>query len=165
MKLFIANCTLQRHEFLYRQPEQKRMEFVTQVIDIGSQVQIWKDAPSNELKAIIAQHESYGLVPVNEIDRTKTFVGLCYSFDKPIDVEKIMYTVEANSGVLEAGALEMRKEAAQVISHSLSAVAQEAGNSLNSLEVEVKELPRPGHDAKVHETITVERAGGRRRSR
>lgn len=161
MKLFIANTTVQRHEFHYRAPEQRQP--LMQVIEIGSQTQIWKDAPKNELELIIEQHTHYGLIPVSEIDRTKRFVGLCYSLDKPIDVEKIMYAVENNSAALESTALETRKQSAEVLSHSLSLVAQQSGNSLNHLEVEVQELARPGIESKLDETITVESRRGRRR--
>ena len=160
-KLYVANCTKQRHEFMYRAPEQKQP--ILQVIDIGSQIMVWKDAPKDDLIGIVDQHEHYGLIPVANIDRSKHFVGMCYSFDKPIDVNKIMYTVENNDAVLEERALEARKEAAQVISHSLGQIAQDTGNGLNAVEVEVQEMARPGHEAKVHETITVQREGGRRR--
>lgn len=162
-KLYIANCTKQRHDFLYRAPEQKH--HVKEPIEIGAQIMVWKDAPREELIGIVEQHEIYGLIPVSDIDRTKHFVGMCYSFDKPIDVNKIMYTVENNDSVLEAGALEARKESAQVISHSLGQIAQDSGNGLNSVEVEIQEMTRPGHDPKMNETITVQREGGRRRGR
>jgi hypothetical protein len=156
-KLYIANCTKQRHEFIYRAPEQKNP--VTQVIEIGSQIMVWKDDPRDVLLNIVEQHEHYGLIAVSEIDRTKHFVGMCYQFDKPIDVNKIMYTVENNDTVLEQRALEARKEAAQVISHSLSQVAADSGNGLNSVDVEIKELPPPGKDSNFAETITVESRG------
>jgi hypothetical protein len=160
-KLYVANCTKQRHEFLYRAPEQKN--HIKEPIEIGSQIMVWKDAPREELQGIIEQHEMYGLVPVAEIDRTKHFVGMCYQWDRPVDVNKIMYTVENNDTVLEEAALEKRKEAAQVISQSLGQIAQDAGNSLNTVELEIQELARPGHDVKVYESITVKREGGRSR--
>jgi len=156
-KLYIANCTKQRHEFMYRAPEQKNP--VTQVIEIGSQIMVWKDEPRDVLLNIVEQHEHYGLISVADIDRTKHFVGMCYQFDKPIDVNKIMYTVENNDTVLEQRALDARKEAAQVISHSLSQVAADTGNGLNSVDVEIKELPPPGKDSNFAETITVETRG------
>jgi len=156
-KLYLANCTKQRHEFLYHAPEQKQL--TKQDIEIGSQIMVWRDAPLDQLSAIILQHEPYGLINVNEIDRTKHFVGICYSFDKPIDVHKIMYTVENNDKVLEERGLETRKEVAQVITHSLSQVAQDAGNGLNTLDVEVKELASPGKEPGFSETITVETRG------
>lgn len=159
-KLYIANCTRQRHEFIYRAPEQKNP--VTQVIDIGQQIMVWKDAPKDELNNIVEQHEHYGLINVANIDRSKFFVGMCYQFDKPIDVNKIMYTVENNDTVLEERALKARKQAATVISHSLNQVAQDAGNALGNVDVEIKELAQPGKEANFSETITVQRGRPRR---
>ncbi|MEX3914883.1 hypothetical protein AB4Y43_01365 [Paraburkholderia sp. BR10872] len=165
-KLYVANCTRQRHEFMYRAPEQKNP--VVQVIEIGQQIMVWKDAAKEDLGLIVEQHQHYGLISVADIDRSKFFVGMCYQFDKPIDVNKIMYTVENNDTVLEERALEARKQAAQVISHSLNQVAQDAGNALGSVDVEIKELAQPGKEANFAETITVkndhgQRGGGRRR--
>lgn len=159
-KLFVANCSKQRHEFIYRAPEQKN--YITQVIDIGQQIMVWKDAPRDDLALIVEQHEHYGLISVADIDRSKFFVGMCYQFDKPIDVNKIMYTVENNDAVIAERALEGRKEVATVISHSLNQVAQDAGNSLGNVDVEIKEVPLPGKEPAFSETITVQR-GGRRR--
>jgi len=156
-KLYLANCTKQRHEFLYHAPEQRQL--TKQDIEIGSQILVWRDAPRDHLIAILTQHEPYGLVDVADIDRSKHFVGMCYSFDKPIDVNKIMYTVENNDKILEERGLEARKEAAQVISHSLSQVAADSGNGLNAVDVEIKELPPPGKDSNFSETITVETRG------
>jgi hypothetical protein len=160
-KLYIANCTRQRHEFMYRAPEQKNP--IVQVIDIGQQIMVWKDASKDELNIIVEQHEHYGLINVANNDRSKFFVGMCYQYDKPIDVSKIMYTVENNDTVLEERALEARKQAAAVISHSLSQVAQDAGNSLGNVDVEIKELAQPGKEANFAETITVQRGSGKRR--
>jgi hypothetical protein len=163
-KLFVANCTRQRHEFIFRAPEQKNPQ--VKVIEIGGQSQIWNDSPIDQLRNIVEQHEMYGLIPVSEIDRTRRFVGYCYSFDKPIDVDKIMYTVENNDVVLTADALESRKQSAQIINQSLSQVAAEAGNGLKNLDVEIKEIATPGKDVAFDETITVENRGnGRGRPR
>jgi len=104
-----------------------------------------------------------GTNPVSPYSDGTIADGMCYQYDKPIDVSKIMYTVENNDTVLEERALEARKQAAAVISHSLSQVAQDAGNSLGNVDVEIKELAQPGKEANFAETITVQRGSGKRR--
>jgi hypothetical protein len=159
-RLYIANCTKQRHEFLYRAPEQKN--HIKQPIEIGSQIAVWKSdgtASRDDLQIIVEQHTAYGLVDVSEIDRTKHFVGMCYSFDKPVDIQKIMYTIESNDAVLEQRSLDLRKEGASVISHTLNQIASDAGNGLNNVEIEVKEVVAPGKEMRFDEKITVTQNG------
>lgn len=160
MKLFVANCSKQNFEFAYWAPENRRP--LVQRIGIGEQVQVYKDANPEDLRNIIEQHLPYGIVKTDEIDRTKAFVGLAYQFDKPINVEKIMIASENNDDVLTKMALERRKEGAAALDNTLSSIAQDAGNGLASLSMEVEEVPRPGIDTAVNETIEVQKEGSRR---
>jgi hypothetical protein len=69
-----------------------------------------------------------------------------------------MNAVEGNSEVMEETALQARQESAQVMTHTLSQVAQESGNTLNGLDVEIKEVADPsniGKELLVDEKITV----------
>jgi hypothetical protein len=165
-KLYVANCTKQKHEFLYNPPEQKG--HIKEPIDSGRQEVIWKkdgSATLDELMLIVEQHSIYGMVNVRDIDRTKRFTHFCYSIDKPINIEKIMYTVEANDAFLEAQSLDLRKETASMISHSLSTVAAQQDNALTHMEIEVKELAPAGKEARVDETIVIEQGRNSQRGR
>lgn len=144
MILYVANCTKQVHDFLYRVPgEDGRMR--KQEVPMGGQIRVYNDAATHVLKGIIEQHERYGLVPVDEIDRTRDFIGMCYSFDKPIEVEKIMRAVDHNTDVLVKVGQEIRKTAAVATNNQLLELNQ--GNSdLNHFEVEVVEETKKGDD-------------------
>lgn len=160
MKLYIANTTKQHHDFIYRTPDMGKTTH--QVIQVGGQVQIWKDDTHAALDFIINQHASYGLVPVNEIDRTKTFIGLCYSFDKPVDIDAIVRATAHNDDVLVERGLDARKNAAAALNDSMN---QDTGGKVNALELEVVEDAKKGEDSdteKFAETIEVVTEGGRR---
>jgi hypothetical protein len=98
VKLYIANCSKFVQDFLFKLPEQTRANNYRAQIGLGQQSLILgKDIDLETAKFIIAQHVKYGLIAVSEIDRTKAYFGLCYQFDKPIDVERIMQGVAHNT--------------------------------------------------------------------
>lgn len=153
MKLLVANSTKQDHEFIYRVPESTRLH--QQPIPSGQQVQIYRDDTSDVIDAIIKQHEPYGLVKVDEIDRTKPFIGLCYSTDKPIPISKIMYVAEHNDDVLAEQGQISRTESVAALGDALNKATE---GKLNGLEVEVVESKRPGDTTKgFRQTIEVPR--------
>lgn len=88
----------------------------------------------------------YGLVDQKEIDRTKVFVGYCYSIGKPVDVEKLMIAIQGNTDVLvERGKL-MRKESAIVGEHGLATqVLESTGADLQNFEASTEEVD---HDSR-----------------
>lgn len=141
--LYIANCQRQAHVFQYRVPAEEgyAMRRVLSVrIEPGTQQRIYQEAPLPVLEAIIAQHAPYGLVPVEEAVKTKGFVHLCYSFDKPVDFERFNYAAEHNKGVLFDRGQQMRTDAALAADTALEEHRQrEQLPSLRSVEVEVIE--------------------------
>ena len=137
MKLYIGNCSKQVINFTYRSPDQDKI--CEQTIPIGAQVQVYKDADSAALDYIINQHVLYGLVKVSEIDRTKAFIGACYQFDKPIDVEKIIVASTHNDEVLALVGHEYRKQAAVALSDQLN---QNTGGQVSGVSVEIQEEGR-----------------------
>lgn len=139
MKLYVANTTKQDHDFVYRILESTRLH--QQPVPSGQQVQIYKDDTSDVINAIVAQHERYGLVKVDEIDRTKPFIGLCYSVDKPIPVSKIMYVAEHNDDVLAEQGQKGRMDSVAALGENLNRATE---GKLNALEVEVVESRKPG---------------------
>src|SRR5450830_1072096 len=141
MKLYIANCTKQIMSFAYRTADTDKM--MQQTIQIGAQIQVYKDADHASLDYIIQQHAPYGLIDVSEIDRSKGFIGACYQFDREIDVSKVIHASEHNDNFLAQMGLEYRKQAAVSLNDQLQT---ESGGKVSSLSVEVHEEAKPGAD-------------------
>lgn len=159
-KLFIANCTKQHQQFLYRIPGENRASPYMQQIEVGKCIEIYRDDTADVLEAIIAQHVDYGLVSADEIDRTKDFIGMCYQFNKPIETDKIIRALDRNDIVLQERGVEQRKLAAVAISDQADHEAQEAGGRIDGLEVTVEEVAVPGGpDTKINETIAIVKEG------
>jgi hypothetical protein len=149
--MYIANCTQQVQDFIYRLPETPGPR--SQRIDIGSQVQISGDLSTPDIDAIVRQHATYGLVSVDEVDRTKPFVGLCYSVDKPVPVAKIKSAIAHNYDVMVERGKELRKEAAVATESSLV----ERGAGPAALEMSVVEETKDGSDPTFNEGLRVTR--------
>lgn len=144
--LYVANASKQRHDFIYRIPEEVGVR--RQAIDPGSQIVVYQpNAGAPTIKAIIDQHRNYGLTDVAEIDRRRPFVGLCYQLDKPIKVEKIMYADEHNSEVLTGLSQEARQAAAAALHGSISKEVEKATGGVGRLEaLEVELVEQNGSD-------------------
>ena len=138
MKLYVANLTKMVHDFTYVVPETGRQ--MRQKIEIGQQVMIYRpDATPEVLMAIVAQHEMYGLVAADSVDRSRVFVGLCYSFDKPVSEATMIRGINANERQLEILGERLRQESA-VAAHSIFARPETAqGGALKHVTIEVKE--------------------------
>jgi hypothetical protein len=143
MKLFIANCTRQQQGVYYRIPESPTPRH--QMIDIGRQITVSGDLNTPQIDAIIGQLRKYGLVHVDEIDKTKAFAGLCYSVDKPIKVDQIMRGVAHNDEVLDERGQQIRKEAAVAVNNALEQTLQGKAD-VNKLDVSIEEVA--GKDGK-----------------
>jgi len=156
-KLYVCNTSQQKHEFIYRMPE--RLQTSAPItIQPGSQAMII-DAPSEVLDAIVEQHRIYGMKHQNEVD-TRSFNGLIYSVDKPVELETIFLAEEANTEVLQAQGSEIRQNQAAAFSEKLDS---ELDSSVASLSVEVIEEKRPGVDSSLSETIAVDKPNRGRR--
>jgi hypothetical protein len=84
MKLYIANCSRQKHIFTYKLPE-KTQQFM-QPIPAGSQIMLENN--DDVIHRIIDQHKAYGIQDYRKTD--KNFSGICYSTDKPISASSIL---------------------------------------------------------------------------
>jgi hypothetical protein len=138
IKMYVANCSSQNVEFNYRLPEVPSPRM--QPIPIGRQIQISGTLSSPDVEAIIAQHAIYGLVHVSEIDRTRPFVGLCWS-EKPISVDKVKRMWLHNQGVLAERGKEQRQAAAVATQEHIE---DKTPGSLKALEMSVEEVPTEG---------------------
>lgn len=161
-KLYIANCSKQVHHLVYRAPGQDRL--ASQDIAPGTQQVVWKETSREDLDFIIEQHLPYGLRPASEVMNSHQFIGLCFQFDKPIDVDKIVSAYETNDSHLKKRGEEIRKETASAMSHDL---ADKYEGNLKSIEV-IEEDKGGDSVTSVNETIqleTVRETRGRGRPR
>lgn len=149
--MYVANCTRQIQDFMYRLPEQTKV--MKQIIDIGGQIRIPGDLSTPDVEAIVEQHAIYGMVRVDEIDRTKPFVGVCYSLDKPVSVDKIRIALQHNQDVLVERGRKIREETAVSINNAM----EDQTNALESLEVSIEEIEKDGKDTQVNEKIRVDK--------
>lgn len=154
-KLYVANTTKQDHHFAYKAPEDRNNR--QQLIKSGTQIMVYRDDTLAVLTAIVDQHLKYGLIDAAKIDQTEPFIGLCYSFDKPIPVDKIMYVSEHNDDALLERGLDIRKtQAAALFGQIQDAGGREQG--LSSLEIEIAEETKA--DAKgFNEVVEVQENG------
>lgn len=151
MKLYVANGTAQYQDFLYRMPEQPMPRM--QRIGIGEQIQISGDLSRLEIDNIVNQHTRYGLVEEVEVDRTKPFVGMCYSIDKPVKLDSISQMVGHNREVLEDRGRVIRQESAI----ATSSVLETETPGLQALEMSVTEVMKDGSTPSISEGTRVTR--------
>ncbi|QBY43979.1 hypothetical protein QE197_10930 [Arsenophonus nasoniae] len=138
MKLFIANCTHQKHKFNYKLPESYQSFGMD--IDKGQQIQL-PEMTSSEIEYVISQHESYGLTDVKRIN--KKFSGLCYSIDNPISVSKIKDGQCQKNENLESMSEEIMKNTAAASLQNLEQKILETGNIPDGsvLEIDIEAKP------------------------
>lgn len=157
MKMFVANCTNQDHDFIYRMPEDNKPR--RQRIKSYAQVVLSGDLTQQHVDAIVKQHVRYGFVPASEIDRTKTFSGLCYSLDKPIPAGIMFKLLDHNKTLLVEEGRKNRREAAVAVSNNIN---EQTGGGLENLEVEVVEETKGDKDeGTFEEHVRVTRHVGR----
>lgn len=152
-KMFVANCTAQIQEFMYRLPETAAPRM--QPIPIGGQIQISGDLSPAAVEAIVDHHAMYGMIAVDEIDRTRPFFGICYALDRQIPVDKIRRGIAHNLGVLEDRGQEIREAAAVGAAELIDG----ARPGLKGLEMSVSELDaKNGKTGEFAEGIRVDKS-------
>jgi hypothetical protein len=152
MQLYLANCTKQILDFQYRVPEDRsKMPYRTSIAP-GTQQVIWKPDSLPVLMAIVDQMRPYGLVAVNEVDRTREFIGFCYSIDKPVPMDVMMVADDHNTSVLTQRGVEMRKQTAVAMEHQMFS----ENDGLAHMELEIVEDTK-GETPRVAEAIEVNR--------
>ncbi len=127
MKLFIANCSRQAHNFNYKIPEKAQSFGVT--IPAGGQHMI--DNQSDVVHHIIRQHEPYGFQRCDKVDNT--FSGICYAIDKPVTVGRIEENAEQK--------IENLDDMSQAI---LEANAISMSNAVDNAVLQSGQVPKPG---------------------
>lgn len=153
-KMYIGNCTVQVQDFQYRLYGNNKT--YKQMIPIGGQLPLSGDLDLKDIDFIVEQHAPYGLKAVSELDRSKDFTGLCYSIDKPINVDQLKKAIHLNHDVLVEQGKATREEAAVVVNNALE--EQTKGMSgLQALDLTIQEVERKGEDTQINESIRVDR--------
>ena len=141
MELYIANCSKQDFLFTYMLPEIPRP--FSHKIRAGAQIKLVQSQP--EVDAIVKQHQLYGMMEVTAVK--KGFGGLCYRFNKPINVEAIESGISQSDQENIERADEARKITAVAQDQIISQKAQEMGLKQKSgIEVEVVEEKKNAAD-------------------
>jgi hypothetical protein len=156
MKLYIANCSKQDHQFTYMITENPR-PFMER-IRAGAQILI--DRSIEDVNQIINQHLRYGLMEATKVK--KGFGGIAYRLEKPISVQSIEAGIEQRDQEMIDRALEARKITAVASDQLISNKAQEMGlRQKSGLELEVVEEKKNAGDnePKFNETIEVQKEG------
>ena len=109
-KFYVINCTNQIFDLCYRLPEKDKL--CRMLVGIGQQIQISGNLSVPEVESLVQQLSIYGAICADEIDRTKPYIGLCYSLDYKVNIDRIRYGFEHNVGVLDELGREIRKSAA-----------------------------------------------------
>lgn len=146
--MFIGNATKQIQDFVYRLAENPST--MRQTIPIGGQVQISGDLNMPQIDTIIAQHARYGMRKSDELDRTKPFVGLLYSIDRPIPAMRLTQAMEHNDNVLTQRGEETREQIAVASSNAIENKLEDDRNNgmpdvtLREFETQIIEEEKPG---------------------
>ena len=166
MKMFVANASLQRHQFTYRIPEQTKER--TLFIESMGQIRLAEDLTQAQIDSIIEQHAPYGFISVSELrsSKMKQQTRLMYSIDKQISSIAIDSLFNTNRGILDAFGVELRKQSAVASNEAIIKQLQEqTGEGLeadvNKFELSVvEEEKRDGYGSAepIAEGYRVERA-------
>jgi hypothetical protein len=138
--LYIGNVSKQIQIFTYRSPE--RPGVIAQTIPIGGQIRVSPngahyDLSTIEIDAIIAQHRTYGLIDIDEIDKKQSpFNALCYSIGKPMTVEKLRKAMFKKEDSVKIFGQKLRQEAALAVN---SQIEEHSGQRLRELEMSFEE--------------------------
>lgn len=162
MELYIGNTTKKTQIFLYRRPGSERPnDFMQMEIPPGGQNRVpVRDLSQPQIDAIVNHHAKYGLRSVEEITRTHRgrYIGMCYSIDKPVPLERLQLGIQHNDEILVQFGEDLRQAAAVV---TAQAIEQHTGRALAELEVSVEEENIDRHsgdgDALGKQTVVVTR--------
>ncbi|WP_336240447.1 hypothetical protein [Citrobacter werkmanii] len=121
MKLFVANCSRQKHQFNYKLPE--RLQQYGIYIRPGEQIML--DHDRETIMNIIEQHTPYGFQPCNKVD--KSFSGICYSLDKEVTVGGFNQGAEQKTENLEDLSMEVLKAGALALDATIDSEVMKTG--------------------------------------
>ena len=143
MKFYVANTTKQHWTIFFRVPENPKL--MEKKCPAGSQV-LLHEGSQVDIDALIEQLSRYGGVRASEIDRSKDFIGHCWSIDKEVRATDIARAMRHNGEVLEVQGFENRKNMAAATHQNLNQIAQDGGSDIRvgHLRAETEEVFKPG---------------------
>jgi hypothetical protein len=157
--LYIANVTKQDYEFSYRIPESKKLHRI--IIAPGTQTMLRHDPAA--VAYIIDQHQKYGIISVADLEAGKTFNGLIYRIDKPLNIDSILRAIKRNDQALLKDGEKRRVDVANAANHLMARQAQEMDNRLSGLQIDVieqaKDVNTPPEDRN-HTSIRIDNDNG-----
>ena len=103
-------------------------------IKAGTQELFWTEKGVGEIAQILAQLEPYGLMDEREVPRTRQFVGMAYSIDKPVNVDSFMVAQEQNTNVLTQFSADLRKHSANAHRSILEKAARDVGATVSDFQ-------------------------------
>lgn len=146
MKLWIANCTKQNKEVPYRLPEVRRIFELK--ISAGQQACLpHEDLSKTQIDYFINQLKHYGLRDANTVKNVREHVGLIYSIDKPVDMNRVAKVRERNDEIMTDVVDESLKQSLLAADHS---VRSQTGDHGRVDTVEVLESVPANEDRKPH---------------
>ncbi len=141
--LYVANCSKQHHDFLYRIPE--TMQVKLQHIRAGEQARIGnREFTIDQIEKVVADHRPYGLIPAQAVKNAKTFIGLCYSIDKPLTLDTILAGFGNNDDVLKDVAERRREDVAEKVVATIASTMRQVGVDVPQAEVSIVEDTQGG---------------------
>ena len=160
MKFYVANCTTQRVEFMWRMPENPKLLSVT--IQPTSQTCLG-DLTQPQIDAIVEHHSKYGMVnaiDMNAADARRKTTSSIYSVGHPVPSGKIEAILLRNYAVLDERGKLLRKEAAVASNDALARTLAEQnrqtgiGADIKAVEMTiVEEEPSGGYTGKTSDHV------------
>jgi hypothetical protein len=156
MKLYIANCSMQQQDFVYRMIENPAPR--RQMIEVGGQIQISGNLRTEDIDFIVEQHGIYGLFDASTVAQTQRHIYLLYAVDKPVTANQMRQALERNLEIMGIKGVELRKEAALAVDDTLQKNSPPGTYRESEFEVR-QEISKSHPDVLVNESITVRRQG------
>ena len=151
-KLYIANTSRQKLNFLFRLPEEPDVKRYS--IQPGHQALVLESS-SDIVDYVIQQHKIYGIKTVAEVKGKKSFTGTCYSIDKPITVDNFMVVDEENQIALTEKGRLTRENVATYAQASIANMVRQGGEEAKGLEIEIKDESKS--NPQFHEIFSSEK--------
>jgi hypothetical protein len=140
-RLYICNTSKQHVDFTYKIPGESTFRLET--IKAGSQTMLPFDMDELLVAEILKQHAPYhppsGLRDANSLSNVKEYVGLCYSIDKPVPLDNLLYLFETNGPKLNERAKDLREKTAVATASVIKDKMSEMGIDVTGAEVTMEE--------------------------
>lgn len=156
--LYVGNTTKQHQDFTFRMPESDKL--INLNIPAGTQIPALRDVSEEVANAVVDQHKRYGMVSQAEARKTKGFIGMVYSFDKPVKLDTLQIAFTHNQEILTEKARENLKIVGAATKGALDQISKDGeGSGLPRVELEVVEQPKEGQQATVAQGVEILKDG------